>query len=265
MTESNKLENSIKISDQQRIMRILKRICEAGLPLLIRGTKATTVSVKGRAAHIMANGPNNVQVMRISNISEKGINHLMAQGRVQVEFVMMATKVMFISSVISREDQSVFILLPTTLVSIERRKNARYNCTQEVRAFFDLSSWRPDEDDLGAPPIYPHYRHIGAYIAISDLSFGGLCGVTRFPSSCIAIKRGVIDDGAGIILPMIGRIPCSIEVRWIKKIKEHHRDSEGRDMHRRIYKFGAQFVSQSDLLKVSIRQFIAKISEAGAI
>lgn len=261
----NNQENRIKISNHQRIRRILDKICQASLPVIVRGSGSSAVSVKGRAATIISYGPNNLPVIRIANISDKGISHIVAAGRIQVEFVMMATKVVFLSQLVAREDQSILITFPQNLVSIERRKNARYTCTDDLKAFLDLSAWHADIDDLSSPPFFPQFKNISGYISVADLSFGGLCGVTRFPSSSLVMKRGVIDDRASLILPMIGRIPISIEIRWIKRIKEHHKDKSGQEIQRRFYKFGAEFVTQSDHLKVSLRQFIAKISQAGAI
>lgn len=225
----------------------------------------SAVSVKGRAATIMTYGPNNLPVMRISNVSERGIAHLVAANKVQVEFVMMSTKVAFVAIVQAREQQSILVGIPQTLVSIERRKNARYNCTDELRSFINLSCWQPDADDLTAPPFYPHCKNIAGYIPITDLSFGGFCATTRFPSSSLTVRRGLIDDKAQLVLPMIGNFNVGVEIRWIKRIKEHHKDSEGKETFKRYFKFGVEFVGQSDELKLSIRQFITKLSQAGAI
>lgn len=258
-------ENKIKISNNQRISRILRRICQASLPVIVRGAGSTAVSVKGRAATIMTYGPNNLPVMRISNVSERGIAHLLAAQKVQVEFVMMATKVAFVSQIQGREEQSILVGVPQTLVSIERRKNARYNCIDELRAFINLSCWQPDIDDLTAPPFYPHYKDIAGYIPISDLSFGGFCAVTRFPSSSMTVRRGLIDDKSQLILPMIGTFNVGTEIRWIKRIKEHHKDPDGKENFKRFFKFGVEFVSQTEEVKLGIRQFITKLSQAGAI
>jgi len=235
------------------------------LPVFVRGVSSSSVLVKGRASGILSGGTNNPPLMRIANISEKGITHLVGTGRVQVEFVMMSTKVAFVTSVVTREDLSILVLIPQTLVSVERRKNSRYLCNDEVRAFLDLSAWRPQINDLAGPPFYPHGRNIAGFIPVADVSQGGVCGITRFPTSITFVKRGLIDDKATIILPMIGRIPCSLEIRWVKKIKEHQKGQDGKDIQRRFYRFGAQFVGDSDILKVSLRQFMTRLSEAGAI
>ena len=45
-------DNRIKIASFERVFRIMKRICEANLPLIIRGEVDLSVAVKGRALEI---------------------------------------------------------------------------------------------------------------------------------------------------------------------------------------------------------------------
>ncbi len=255
-------ENRLKISNPQRIARILRRICQASLPVVIRAVSTASIAVKGRAATVNDVG---MGTMRISNISEKGIIHLVGIEKIQVEFVMMSTKVVFMSQVLSREDKTLLISLPTTLVSIERRKNARYNCSEDLMAFLDLSVWRPKSNDMTAPPFYPHFSHLAGLLVVSDLSFGGLCAVARFPSVCQSLTRGVIDDQAKLLLPMQDPLAVGVEIRWLKRIREHVNGADDAGAFQRSFRFGIEFVNQSDQVRLSIRQFIQQLSQAGAI
>jgi hypothetical protein len=255
-------ENRLKISNPQRVTRILRRICQASLQVMIRIEAEAAVAVKGRAASIILD--TEVPTMRISNISDKGVMHLAAKARIQVEFIMMSTKVVFQSVVIAREQNSILIQLPASLISIERRKNARHNCTDDMAAFLNLSVFRPEKEDLTAPPFFDHFRSLSSYLAIADLSYGGLCAVTRFPAVNTVLRRGLIDDQAKLVLPMQPPIPVGVEVRWFKRIKEHVKGGdEGSFM--RSYRFGVEFVTQSDAASLAIRQFIQQLSQAGAI
>lgn len=256
-------ENRLKISNFQRVTRILRRICQASLQVMVRVETEAAVAVKGRAANVLLDGP--MPSMRISNISDKGVMHLSAQASVQVEFIMMSTKVVFQSVILAREQNSILVQLPTALVSIERRKNARHACTDDMASFLNLSVWKPSSDDMTAPPFFPHFRGLSSFIAIADLSYGGLCAVTRFPAVNTALRRGLIDDRAKLILPMQRPIEISVEVRWFKRIKEHVRGSDDPDAFARFYKFGIEFVSQSEDARIAIRQFIQQLSQAGAI
>lgn len=231
--------------------------------MMVRGSTATGIAVKGRAANILMDA---TPTMRIANISDKGILHISTLERVQVEFVMMSTKVVFVANVVAREQNSILVSLPSALVSIERRKNARYNTTDDMLAFLDLSMWKPLVDDVTAPPFYPQYRSLSGFLSVSDLSFGGLCVVTRFPAVNTVLRRGLIDDRARLILPMQDPLVVGVEIRWFKRIKEHVKTGEGDSQAlMRSYRFGVEFISQSDDVRLSIRQFIQQLSQAGAI
>ncbi len=256
-------ENRLKISNPQRVTRILRRICQASLQVMVRSAGSSSVAVKGRASNFVMDSM--TPVMRISNISDKGVSHLGNVEKVQVEFVMMSTKVVFVSTILIREQNAIMVAMPSSLVSIERRKNARYACTEDLTAFLDLSIWKPQADDVTAPPFYPHYRDVASFIAIADLSFGGLCAVTRFPAVNTVLRRGLIDDRAKLVLPMQEPLEVGVEVRWFKRIKEHVKGKEDEQSFMRSYRFGLEFISQSDQVRLSVRQFIQQLSQAGAI
>ncbi len=256
-------ENRLKISNPQRVTRILRRTCQASLQVMVRSAGAAGVAVKGRASNIVMDST--TPGMRISNISDKGVSHLGPVDKVQIEFVMMATKVVFVSTILFREQNAILVALPTSLISIERRKNARYNCTEDLMSFLDLSIWKPLADDVTAPPFYPHYRDVASYLAVSDLSFGGLCAVTRFPAVNSVLRRGLIDDRAKLILPMQEPLEVGVEVRWFKRIKEHVKDKEDQASFMRSYRFGLEFISQTDQVRLAVRQFIQQLSQVGAI
>lgn len=255
-------ENRLKISNPQRVARILRRICQAGLQVMIRAESSTGIAVKGRATNFVMDASQ--PALRISNVSEKGIAHLGSQPRVQVEFIMMSTKVVFVSSVVAREHSSILVSLPASLVSIERRKNARYSCTESLSAFLDLSVWKPNLDDLAGPPFFSFYRGISGYVGVADLSLGGLCAVTRFPAVNSVLRRGLIDERAKLILPMQTPIEVGVEVRWSKRIREHIKGKDSQSFQR-YYRFGFEFVSQSEEVRIAVRQFIQQLSQAGAI
>jgi hypothetical protein len=230
---------------------------------MVRTVGDTGVSVKGKAAVVVVDSPR--PSMRISNISEKGIAHIAGNARVQVEFVMMSTKVVFVSSVIAREQNSLLITLPMSLLSIERRKNARYACTEDLMAFLDLNIWKPRGEDVTAPPFYLHQKEVSGYLHIADVSFGGICAVARFPSVNQTLKRGLIDDKARLILPMQAPIDVGIEIRWAKRIKEHFATNSADNSFLRSYRFGLEFTGYNDHMRKSIRQFIQQLSQADAI
>jgi len=231
---------------------------------MVRAEGAAGVAVKGRASNVVMDSA--TPALRISNISDKGVTHLGMKARVQVEFIMMSTKVVFVSQILAREQNSILVTMPTSLISIERRKNARYVCTEDLMAFLDLSIWKPLSDDVTAPPYFNQYRDLSGYISIADISFGGLCAVTRFPAVNTVLRRGLIDDRARLVLPMQDPLEVGVEVRWFKRIKEHVKGTnEDAQSFMRSYRFGVEFISQTDSVRVAVRQFIQQLSQAGAI
>lgn len=230
---------------------------------MVRAESATGVSVKGRAANVILD--TDVSGMRISNISEKGVTHLGMSSRVQVEFIMMSTKVVFVTTILAREQSCIVVAVPLSLLSIERRKNARYACSEDLTAFLDLSIWKPETDDATGPPFFSHHKDLAAYIAIADMSFGGLCAVSRFPAVNTVLRRGLIDDRARLILPMHEPLEVGIEIRWFKRIREHVKGNEDDGTFQRFFRFGIEFTSQSDAVRIAVRQFIQQVSQAGAI
>ena len=257
-------ENRLKISNPQRVTRILRRICQASLEVMVRTSGATGIAVKGRASDVLLN--TDVPSLRISNISDRGMMHLENQRKIQVEFIMMSTKVVFVSAIIAREQSSVLVKMPQSLVSIERRRNARYPTTEDLTAFLNLSLWKPSSQDVTSPPFYSHHKGIGGFIHVADLSLGGLCAVTRFPAVNLVLRRGIIDDRAQLVLPMQDPIEIGLEVRWFKRIKEHLRGEDDEESgFMRSYRFGIEFTSHSDDAKLRIRQFMQQVSQAEAI
>ena len=231
---------------------------------MIRVGGSRGVTVKGRATSLSALAV--PPTLRLANVSEQGLVHLGEASEVQVEFVMMATKVMFVTRILAREQNSLSLSIPAALVSIERRKNARFICSEDLTAFLDMSKWKPGNEDLTAPPAFAHHLRLASYLSVADLSYGGMCVVTRFPAAVAALKRGLIDDDAKLILPLQEPLAVGVEIRWVKRLRESVLVAEGPGTRLlRSYRFGLEFVNQSDAVRLSLRQFIQQISQAGAI
>jgi hypothetical protein len=261
-------ESKVKITNPERVARILSKICQSNLQVFMRTEANQGLAVKGKASNIVsAKLPdgNKVLALRISNISEQGMNYLTHQEKLQVEFIMMATKVVFISKIVNADQNSVLVTFPTSLVSIERRKNARFTTNENSLGFIRMSVWQPGPEDVAAAPIFPQYRGLTGIVPIADISIGGVCIVTRFPSLCQELRRGRIDEGAALILPMQRPIATNVEVRWVKKIKEHVKDSFGATRSFTSYRFGCEFMAQSEEVAIGIKHFVAQITQSEAI
>jgi len=253
---------TVKIVKRERIDRILNRVCSAGLEVLIRIHGVAGVAVRGRAVAIDEHGE--YRWFRMANISDQGMAHLMGINKVRIEFVGMTTQVVFEATITMRDQNSIAVEMPEMLYSIERRENARFVTTPELLSFVDLTCWTPNKNDIGSPPIIVPFFDLAGWINIADISEGGFCAVTRFPSVLNAVRRGLIDDQAKIIFPMQPPLPVPLEVRWFKKIKDQVK-VEGQTRHVRIFRFGMQFVNPSDEVKMAVKQYAKQLSLATAI
>jgi hypothetical protein len=261
-------QSKTQITNPERVARIINKICQANLRVFIRATENITVAVKGKASNMVsAKTPDGSRIMtiRISNISNNGLNYLANKQKIQIEFILMATKVVFVSRVLNIDQNQILISMPTKLISIERRKNARYLTNENMLGFLDLSVWNNSENDFAATPIFPHYNDIRNNISLADVSIGGVCAVTSFPSVSQELTRGCLDDGAKLIFPMQEPIPVAFEVRWVKRIKEQKKCIDGVIRSTISYRFGCEFVNQSEDSLTALRQFMRQIGQSEAI
>lgn len=256
-------ENKLKVSNPERILRILQKLCQASLQVTVRLPGEQGLAIRGKAIDI--SGDRGVTGMRIGGISEKGLGHLIAGGKIQIEFIMMSTKVVFQTVILKRDVAAILVQIPIALVSIERRKNARFPTTFDMLGFVSLSIWRSDTRDLLAPPYFDHHETLGHLISIADMSANGLCAAFRFPSLQLAVKSGVTDSDAHLHLPMLEPIPMAMQIRWVKKIKETVGDAESGIRQLRSYRFGCEFVNPSEDAILRIRHFIHQLTQQGAI
>ena len=260
-------ENRQKILTPERVQRILQHICEAKIPVVLRVGGNGGVAIRARASDINFGGSAQAFV-DFTGISIPGMSMIRTGIGVQVEFVTMATKVMFVAAVLEKGQDNIHLAMPTALVSMERRQNERLNCREDLSAFIRLSIWEPQIDDSTAPPYYLHHTASAPLISLADVSSGGVCAITRFPALCSVLPRGVKDGAAKLILPMQEPLTVSIEVRWIKRIKEHLQQTQTAgqaSLYSRTYRFGLLFTEQSEPLRLGLKQFMQQLALKEAI
>lgn len=192
------------------------------------------------------------------------MDYLEGRKTVRVEFVGMATQVLFDSQIMGREKNAILVAVPPCLISVERRKNARFVATPDFTSFVKFSSWSASPNDLTSPPIFSHFADQANWLYIADMSEGGFCATARFPSVLTSIKTGIVDDNAKIYLPMRSPMALPIEIRWVRKIKEVVK-TDNANTEQRFYKFGVQFLTLPEESRVAIRQYMQQLTTASAI
>ena len=255
----------MRISSPEKVARVLEKVGASGLPLLIRALSSPSTAIKGRA--IPVGGSIRESGFKIGNISEQGIRFLAANaaGGIQIEFVLMATKVVFFTSLSFLGRQDCVALLPSYLVSIERRKDTRFPVAGNARAFLSVNSWVPDAGDPATVPFFESTKNLASLLPVGDVSMGGISVVTRFPAACKMLDRGHAIEEVKFYLPLLPAFEVEASVRWCKRQKEAVQDVDGRARISRTYRFGIQFVNPTEELIRNLQLFIQQISQADAI
>lgn len=262
MVNHTENEKVVKIANPERVERILSRVFNAQLEVLIRAPKNMAVAVRGKA-YAFDMSPTG-QNLVISDISERGHRYLSFENELRIEFVGMSTQIVFHTRKVAMDPRGLTVTRPRELLSYDRRENARVQITSKHASFIQLSLWNPGVADLTAPPIIPMFESLASYILLADISEGGVCGVTRFPGVLDAIDRGSKDTNALLILPMHQPIGLPIEVRWARRIKESRLiNDEAR--HQRFFRIGIQFQTLDESQKLTIKQYMQQLSVASAI
>lgn len=258
----------LRISNPERVQRILDRAVSTRLSIFFRAPEDPTVSIKGYVDDIMdvfdEKGAKNRGV-RISGISERGMRFVRKVAAVQVEFVLMSTKVVFVGRVLKTDTSHIVVSLPKHLISVNRRKNERFSAIPTHRAFFRFNVYRPSLEHLASLPLYNHYSDLSGFLSVEDISLGGICVATTYPGLSEIITDKMIDQSSELHLAMGAPIKVPTEVLWIKRLKEHVKDEEGTSRHVSSFRVGIQFLSVDEQLKNSITQFIQQVVKQEAI
>jgi hypothetical protein len=251
-----------RIHRRERVERILARVFDAHLELLIRTTNNLKVAVRGKASLIdLGQSPPS---LFIGHLSPQGCRYLAQATDVRVEFVGMATQIVFFAKCFGVTGDTVRLSMPSELTSFDRRANNRATVVPKLSAFMKLGNWFPRDTDLTAPPILDLYQDLANWVPLADISEGGACLTSRFPSVLDRYERGMVDDHAELILPLHTPIIVPIEVRWTRRIKDS-KTEEDRMRYQRFFKIGIQFRSVDEQTTLTIKQYMNQLTVAEAI
>ena len=258
---------TVKITNIQRIIRIFRKICQSKMQVLVREPQNTSIAVKGKAFDLQTlyYGDHKKIGLILCDVSSKGLRYLFDKNFVQLEFVMLSSKILCNCQIIQIKDAEIIISLPKALYSTEKRKNTRYKTHQEAPAFLKLSLWKNLQDDMLSPPFFYQHRHLFKLLPISDISFGGVCFISHFPSMSKYLEKGIIDQNAFILLPMTPPIPIKLVVRWMKTVKEHVRVTSLESISKATFYVGCSFDLHEEDMIYGIKKYMQQTVEAKAI
>ncbi|NRA44971.1 MAG: PilZ domain-containing protein [Oligoflexales bacterium] len=119
--------------------------------------------------------------------------------------------------------------------------------------------------DLLATPYFEKHRSLATQIFISDISVGGICLKTYFPSISSKLSEDLVDEKAKITFPLRTQMEVGLNIRWIKRINEHIKVTSTRNNIKTFYLIGCQFTEAPEELMSEIKRFIKLIQEAGLV
>lgn len=263
----SQLVSKVKITDPDRILRIFKKISESRMQVFMRPETGSKVVVKGWADETnrfkLASGQMQFQ-MSVDKISERGTDYLSEKKAIFLEFVLTTNKIICKCAIRKTENTKLWLRLPTALISLERRSTSRYKTIFGAIAFLKSSLWHPNESDSLAPPCFQHHQNLNNLLNVSDISIGGVCFKSFFPSVSMKIKRDTIDPEAWLYLPIQKPITLGLKILWTKKIRESLEIRPGYFRTQDHWLFGSEFIDINEEKQSQIRKFIQKICEVQA-
>jgi hypothetical protein len=255
-------EKTSRISNPERIARVIKKLCQSKVQALIRPKEDASVGIRS-TFHLIGLIKGQCYIC-LNDISDRGLKKLGKNQEIRVEVLGMPSRIVFDSSVERFVDKGIYIPLPRNLASTERRKNARFQTTAKQTAYLKLGMWSAGAEDLGSPPVLRPFENLSSMLYIADISLGGICVLTSFPSVLKVVEQGKIDEKAGLIFPGMPPLNIKMEFRWQKRTLQSH-IVNGRDQSQIQFRFGAEFRDLDEDSKLKVKQFMRQLIIAEAI
>lgn len=205
--------------------------------------------------------------IKISNISEKGLQHLIQNGTrpFSIEFILKAEKVQFTSNLEMVNRQVCFFSMPQYIESLERRRNARYLIGENLRAFLSFESMQGDPLDHASQPLFESAREMASMIPVVDISMGGVGLYFRFPAVHRLLDSTKSLESASLWLPMNSPSSMDVAIRWSRRVSEEIKEDDGGSRLIKATRVGVQFMNPSEQQLQGIQIFLQRLSQADAI
>lgn len=260
---SQDLGASSKISNPDSISRLVARMCDGSMQVLLRHRDGGKVTIRG--AFIKLGKYKQNSAILLGKLSEAGLNKLELGMPIKVEVLGMASQLTFQTLVLEKQAGGIICAMPRSLLSTERRTNSRYRCTQNVAAFMSFGFWKAQQADASSPPFFSSYGGISNWVSIADISLGGVCLLTRFPSVLNASEAQTEPMECFLHLPMMAPMKMNGIFRWRRKIKNRIEDEVSGERFQLEYRLGFEFADVGEEQQQKLRHFIRQLTVAEAI
>lgn len=260
---SQDLGASSKISNPDSISRLVARMCDGNMQVLMRHRDSGKVTIRG--AFTKLGKFKSSAAILLGKMSEAGLSKLELGMPIKVEVLGMSSQLTFQTLVLEKTAGGIICAMPRSLLSTERRTNSRFRVTKELTAFMSFSFWRAQQSDPASPPFFNSYGGIANWISIADISLGGVCLLTRFPSFTNASEPQTEQMECFLHLPMTAPIKLNGVIRWRRKIKNRSEDEFVGERFQLEYRIGFEFADVGEDQQQKIRHFIRQLTVAEAI
>lgn len=260
---SQDLGASSKISNPDSISRLVARMCDGSMQILLRHRDSGKVTIRG--AFIKLGKFKQNPAILLGKMSEAGLGKLELGMPIKVEVLGMPSQITFLTMVLEKASGGIICAMPRSLISTERRTNARFRCTQNVTAFMSFNFWKAQQAEPSSPPFFSSYGGISNWISIADISLGGVCLLTRFPSLLNASDAQTEPMESFLHLPMMAPLRINGIIRWRRKIKNRIEDEYVGERFQLEYRLGFEFAEVGDEQQQKLRHFIRQLTVAEAI
>lgn len=205
--------------------------------------------------------------IKISNISDKGLQHLLQNGTrpFSIEFILKAEKVQFTSNLEMVNRQVCFFSMPQYIESLERRRNARYLIGENLRAFLSFERMQGDPLDHTSQPLFESAREMASMIPVVDISMGGVGLYFRFPVVHRLLDSTKSLESASLWLPMSSPSSMDVAIRWSRRVSEEIKEDDGGSRVIKATRVGVQFMNPGEQQLQGIQIFLQRLSQADAI
>lgn len=237
-------------------------MCDGGMYALIRTKVEAKVGIRCNFSKVV--GTESAPLIEFSGISSYGLSKLTVGERVKFEVIGMPSQVIFQTQIQKISHTTIRCPLPKDLITIERRAAARYATTRKLMAYLKLSVWKPSNLDTGAPPTFGPGHDLTLQVPILDISIGGVCLKTNFPSVLKCLEGIKEDSQATLVLPMTEPIALPTLFRWQRRIRNRQPRIDD-DRYQLEFRIGVEFAHLNNEQVMRINQFIRQLSIADAI
>ena len=246
--------NRQSISGLQNIMSYLNRLSDEKVTGIIRPFEDKKLGVKFRFGRTkFREKPYGLQFI---GISDYGLTRLSEHRKLKIEIFGRSKRITFDCQLLKVLPHAIWVSVPTAVIEAERRDRQRFQTDIQNIAYFNPKSWVVDGNDIAAPPVFGLYQSQASWATISDISYGGICVETRFPSLLNWLDCHPICDESELVLPMKEPLLVPTELRWSKRIRERVSEDRKSNLSIQKYRFGLMFLQPTNAALEAVSDFI---------